>query len=1293
MARRGASLDELFDRPYRPGAAFAVRISPLRRWGMCFVLLLLVSVIFTYWILTDSHRVRAMAEEYLSKLTGGQVEVQSATLSIFEGLRLDGVVVRVDDAAARPDSTLFKAETILIKYNPQSILSGGLDATQIVALDPQVFLCEDLDRGRWNWQRATREQKPTTRASNAAPMRFPEILLRNAQLHYSRMRGGKMLHERGVMEIEGSLTPQPGGTFIFKVQSRGEGDSIGPVVEGQFNANTRVVDARLLDFRFGKDIEVMLPEQVRTWWQEHGLSGNLDIPRFYIKPGAGDQPSRFRVETNLKDVTLDIKPEEWMSREEGNRLAALRQTMSDMKALGLDGGGFVSGIEKLFDPTPVQLERVAGRFVFTEAGIDIERVSGRIEDTPFNIKGRIDGYSPQSAASLTFGGENVTIPHTPRYLNSMPPEFREIYDHLRPEGDGALWVKIDRPALGAKPLVTGRIDITDGRIRFDEFPYPLERIRGAITFGWDPKSQMDRVDVDMHGMGASGGPNQNVPVEVKGFVGPLGHGDSAFDFWVRTNGVTSEAPLTNAYPPPVREALKIFDAPGKGEFPRYHGGFVANVHRPYGPKQKWAISVDVDLDDAQGALTFFPYPVEHLKAKLHITEDHVDLVKVSVAKGDASFDIGGTVRFGKDQPIEPELKLSARNIPIDRDLLGALPKERREWMTKLGVGGKLDVDGQIVRSPDARRTDVVVGPPRKPEDQIAYDMELGLKEGSFWPAQGTLAASGVTGRMRLTPTELVVREMHGKRGLAELSGSGRVAWPVGRPSLSIKAAARNLHLDAGLYKLLPVAWRTGWDQAKPEGSVDVDVHYASGFDAMASGAAAPVVVAVAAATLEPGAVLPLTETAARRPATTMPTTAPTAPADRFEVSIRPVKLAMTPRVIPVRLENVKGEMLIRPEGISLKEITATRKSGGTVAYSGEVPTGENKDGVWNLKLSATDLATDQELRAALPPAVGKLMESLKVEKKLSVDFTKLTYRADPDPKVEDGALDLAGTITLDGNNFDVGVPITDAVGTITLEAAARRGKLQGLTGKVALSSLKLGGRPITNFKCDLVKPDRMDALRIGKVSGDVAGGAIAGQVDLVFPDNGPSRFGLGMVLRNANVSELAGPTDKDIKGQLTASLAIEGDWGDPSTRRGRGDVAVSGKDMYRIPLVLGLMQITNLSLPISSPFNEAAARYSVEGEKVSFEQIELRASNMLMSGSGWLDFKSKKVKMTFVTDNPNAWRIPFISDILQGARQEFMQIHVTGSVKEPKVSGSMMSTFTTTVDEVFDKNGTKRGGK
>jgi hypothetical protein len=1264
MARRGASLDELFDRPYRPGAAFAPRLSPLRRWGMVGILFLLVGVIVTYWILTDSRRVRMMAQNYLSQLTGGHVQVRNATLSIFEGLRLDGVTVKVDDSP-RPDSTVFKAGTILIKYNPQSILSGRLEATQIVALDPQVFLCEDLDNGRWNWQRSTRTERSTTRASNAPALKFPEVLLRNAQLHYSRLRDGRLLQESGLMDIEGSLMPGEDGSFSFRVQSRSEAESIGPVLKGDFNVKTGAVWARLERFRFGKDIEVMLPEQVRTWWVAHGLSGGLDIPDFSIQPGRNGEKSRFRIVTELHNVNLDIQPDEWLSREEGKRLAAMRQSVAAMKALGLDGEGFVSKIQGLFDPSKIELDQVSGNFVFTEAGIEVKELKGSIEENGFVINGHIDGYSAQAPTSITLRGDSVKIPAEPRYLNSMPPAFRELYDHLHPDGRGSVWVSVERRTGGAKPLVSGRIGIEEGNFKFDEFPYPLRRVKGVLTFGWDEKSQMDRVDVTMQGLGIADGPNKNVPVDVRGFVGPLGHGDAEFDFWVKTNNVTSEPALTAAYPPPVREALKIFDAPGKGEFPRYHGGFIANVHRPQGPKQKWAIKVDVDLDDAQGALTFFPYPVEHLTGRMSITDDHVDLIEATVKKGDASLVIDGIVRFGKDKPIDPHLRVTARNVPIDKDLLAALPKDRREWLEKLGVGGNLDVDGRIER---AVGTDVAK---RRPEDQVTYDMDLKLKDGTFWPSEGTFVATGVSGTMHLSPTQLVVNEMRGRRGKGEVWGSGSVAWPTGKPRISLTAGARNLMLDAPLYKLLPKAWQSGWDQAKPEGTIDIDLSYSSGAGG-GGGESEPVASTVDAA---PG------------PATTRPS-------DRFEATIRPVKLAMTPRVIPCRIQDIKGEIHIEPDLITLKDITATRKSGGTIAYSGTVPTGDKRDGLWDLKLSAKDIATDKELRAALPPAVAGLLDTLKVTGKFGVDFKKLTYRADPDPAKDEGQLDFAGTIALAGNTLDIGVPITEVNGTVSLEAAARQGKLAGLTGAVDFSSLNLAGRPVTNFKCELLKPEAGDALRIGKISGDIAGGALAGQVDLVFPDKGPSRFGLGLVLRNAEVSQLAGasanPAEKEIKGQLTASLAIEGNWGDASSRRGRGDVSVSGKEMYRIPLVLGLLQITNLTLPISSPFNEAAARYSVEGQKVNFEQIELRASNMLMSGSGWLDFKSKKVKMTFVTDSPNAWRIPFISDILQGARQEFMQIHVNGTVQEPKVSGSMMNTFTTTVDEVMGGNSAKK---
>jgi hypothetical protein len=71
--------------------------------------------------------------------------------------------------------------------------------------------------------------------------------------------------------------------------------------------------------------------------------------------------------------------------------------------------------------------------------------------------------------------------------------------------------------------------------------------------------------------------------------------------------------------------------------------------------------------------------------------------------------------------------------------------------------------------------------------------------------------------------------------------------------------------------------------------------------------------------------------------------------------------------------------------------------------------------------------------------------------------------------------------------------------------------------------------------------------------------------------------------------------------------------------------------------------------------------------------------------------------MTFVTDNPNWPKLPLVNEIIQGAKHELLQIHVNGTVQEPKVSGSMMHTFSTTIDEVLKGSDTsdspRRRGK
>ncbi len=174
-----------------------------------------------------------------------------------------------------------------------------------------------------------------------------------------------------------------------------------------------------------------------------------------------------------------------------------------------------------------------------------------------------------------------------------------------------------------------------------------------------------------------------------------------------------------------------------------------------------------------------------------------------------------------------------------------------------------------------------------------------------------------------------------------------------------------------------------------------------------------------------------------------------------------------------------------------------------------------------------------------------------------------------------------------------------------------------------------------------------------------------------------------MVLRTADDKKPTGQTDQHIRGQRTASLNLEGSYNDPGSRRGRGDVAVAGQQLYKIPLLLGLLQVTELALPISGPFRDGSARYSIDGNRVTFEQIELRSKEMLMTGDGYLDFGKKQVRMTFITD-ANGWiKLPLVGDLMQSARNELLQIHVRGTLQEPKVSASSFNTLTTTIDEVF----------
>jgi hypothetical protein len=1199
------------------------------------LLIFLSSLITSYWAITDPIRLRGMAQAYLSDLIGGQVSVGSASLSLLEGLRLSDVKVHAD-ALHAPDALVFEADAIDIGYDPTSLLRGRLEATRIVATGPHVHLVVSTATGRWNFQRLRRSRVDTaTRPSNGPQpeVPLPQVVLRDAHVEYGELTAGRLV-QRGTMDVEGRLFPSADAArYLFELQSRGAIEGVGPVVTGQVQlrgATAGQVDATLAHFRFGRDIEAMLPRQVLAFWQAHRLQGAMDIPEFRYTPAAAARPgtparaANFHIRTRLQHVRLVIRPDELVPTGPATRPAG--------------------------PPPPlIAVEDVTGEYLFDPDGVRFHDVRGTLLGNTISAMGSLGGYSPDAPVHLrleTPPDRPLVLPTTLPYLASLPPAVREQYDQIKPSGTGRLWVEVDRPVAGTDPRVVAHLTVTDGAFDSIFFPYPLRHATGTVVVRPDPDHGWERVDlIDVRGLGVAGGPNADRVIHLDGWVGPL---DPRVGVGIHASGqgIASEPALFAAFPPVVRRGLAALQGPAGEPTPTFRGDFDCHVDMPVGLGTVAVVTADLRLLDGSGRLAAFPYPLNHLAGELHVRDGYVALQDVALHKGDTSVTVAGRVSWPTGPAtgdVHPDLTLSAENVPLDDTLLAVLPPCARRFVRDAGVSGSLDVEGRVAGAPPAPAPADTIAP-ASPPLPVTYDLAVALRHGTARPLGRDLVLSDVTADLSVHPDRIDVRAVHGHRGPADLSATGTIDLPPDGPAaLHLSASAHALPLDEPLRALLPPPAQAAWDALAPHGAVDADLTFAE------TGSAPP----------------------------------------DYRLALRPRDVSVLPAALPYRLDHVVGEVTVDPVAIDLRGLRCTHGH-ASIGLTGHGLTAHPDQ--WDLTLSTRDLPVDADLRRALPAAVRGVVAETKFHGRLDLDLSTLNYRGNADPATAD--LDVAGTAHATHASLDVGVPLDHVDGRLTFAAAVRGGHVAAFRGDMDLDTLALAARPLHHLKAHLEQPAGLDELRLTDVQADVAGGRLAGRVDLRFaaadgtaasrPSDGG--YAVAFAVTDADVATLAGtsvPGGQPIRGRLSASLDMQGDWSDPATRRGRGDVLVAGRDMYQIPLVLGLLEVTDLSLPTSSPFNQATARYVVDGRRVTFEQLQMRGENLVMGGNGWLDFGSKRVRMNFTTDNPHMAGLPVLHDLWQGAKQELLQIQVRGTVQDPQVSAASLHTFTTTVDEVF----------
>src|SRR5688572_3953032 len=276
----------------------------------------------------------------------------------------------------------------------------------------------------------------------------------------------------------------------------------------------------------------------------------------------------------------------------------------------------------------------------------------------------------------------------------------------------------------------------------------------------------------------------------------------------------------------------------------------------------------------------------------------------------------------------------------------------------------------------------------------------------------------------------------------------------------------------------------------------------------------------------------------------------------FRATLRPRELAVTLRSLPYRLSGLTGSVTVSGNDVTLKDVTA-RHGDAKIALAGSGKLGSRA--VWELTVDGSDVPVDDDLRRALPTTLSELATALKLEGKIGFQASTLRYRAGaPRPTKADAdaaatmrpetavsassesepEIDLAADLTLAGASLDVGMPLADVTGKVALDTRVREGRLESLRGTIDFDSMTLAGRDMTDFRCGLFKPEGRSELRFDRMQGTLAGGELAGNVRITYPDDGPSRYGLDLVLREADVKSLTQEKAEDLQGKLTASLAL-----------------------------------------------------------------------------------------------------------------------------------------------------------
>jgi hypothetical protein len=616
----------------------------------------------------------------------------------------------------------------------------------------------------------------------------------------------------------------------------------------------------------------------------------------------------------------------------------------------------------------------------------------------------------------------------------------------------------------------------------------------------------------------------------------------------------------------------------------------------------------------------FPYRLERTRGQLKLVDRQLTLDLTASAAGEEA-KIVGQLSF---EPTGPHgwTEIRAQAVPIDDRLVRALPAKAGELIRALHPQGRCNLYFRAVKELNG--------------DGIMHKHALiNLVGGSLRYDKFPYPLHEIFGTVEMRDEAFVFHDdLRAVNDTGRITCRGQLLPDADGGELTLTFHGDQLPIDEELRDALNPGSQRLWNDMKPRGmlNLDAEIRYRLREKALS--------VAVRAE--------PVGDTA-----------------------------SIEPSYFPYRMEKLHGTFSFADGQLQMEQLRAEH---GRTQISASGVCRIDPQGGWRLQLDrmfVDRLQADRDLLNALPEALKRSTAALDPKGFFNVRGSLVLAGGGVGTK----SLASEWNVNVDCHNNALlcGVELNGIHGTVWLAGKSVDGRFES-TGELQLDSIAYKDYQCTEVLGPLWIDNEQVLLgfwadrRRGQsperhLTGKLCSGAAVADGWVVLGEE--PEYAFLATLSQASLAQLAQehlPGTSRLSGEIAATIDLRGKGRTRNNIAGRGSVQLRNANVYQLPAMVSLLKVLSLRSPDTSAFTESDINFMIQGEHCYLERIDFDGKAISLQGRGELNLANDAIALVFRTVvGSDAQRPQGVRQLLGGASQQILLIHVDGTLQNPQV--------------------------